>query len=239
MNGQNERFIRTEYLLGKESMSRLADSAVAIFGLGGVGGYALEALVRSGVGTFLLVDFDTVSQSNLNRQILAIQETVGMLKTDAAEKRAKSINPDVNIVKVSEFVSEENIPALLDEYPVNYIIDAIDTVTSKLALVKAAAERNIPIVCSMGTGNKLSPELFTITDVQKTHTCPLARVMRKKLAEQGTPHVDVLFSPETPKKPSVQDEENGRHPPASVSFVPSVAGLMLGGFVVKKISGID
>lgn len=233
---QNERFSRTEQLLGKENMTRLANSCIAIFGLGGVGGYALEALVRSGVGRFVLVDFDTVSESNLNRQILATVDTVGMLKTDAAELRAKSINPDVGIRKVSEFVSAENIPSILGDGQIDYVIDAIDTVTSKIVLIKIAKELGIPIISSMGTGNKLRPELFCVTDIQKTHTCPLARVMRKKLAEEGITHTDVLFSPETPIKLSVQDEENGRHPPASVSFVPSVAGLIIGGYVIKQIS---
>ncbi len=236
MNGQNERFIRTEYLLGKENMQRLTNSSVAIFGLGGVGGYALEALVRSGIGSFVLVDFDTVSESNLNRQILATADTVGMLKTEAAAARAKSINPDASITLISEFVSAENIEKILTTHCPNYIIDAIDTVTSKISLIKIAKKLGIPIVSSMGTGNKLCPEMFEITDIKKTHTCPLARVMRKKLAEEGIDRLDVLYSAELPIKPSVQEEENGRHPPASVSFVPSVAGLMIGGYVIKKIT---
>ena len=239
MQNANERFIRTEYLLGKDNMSLLEQSRVAIFGLGGVGGYALEALVRSGVGSFVLVDFDTVSESNLNRQSLATAYTVGMLKTEAALSRAKSINPDVSITLVSEFVSAENIEAILTAHRPSYIVDAIDTVTSKIALIKIAKALGIPIVSSLGTGNKLCPELFTITDIKKTHTCPLARVMRKKLAEEGIESLDVLYSAEPPIKPSVQQEENGRHPPASVSFVPSVAGLMLGGHVIKKLVGIS
>ena len=234
----NEKFIRTEYLLGKDAMTRLHNSTVAVFGLGGVGGYALEALVRSGVGSFILVDFDTVSESNLNRQILATKNTVGMLKTKAASDRAYSINPDVNIVEIPEFVSAENIETILKNYKPDYIIDAIDTVTSKISLIKIAKSVGIPIISSMGTGNKLCPELFTVTDIKKTHTCPLARVMRKKLAEEGIDSLDVLYSAEQPIKPSVQQEENGRHPPASVSFVPSVAGLIIGGYVVKKLSGI-
>ncbi len=232
---KNEKFIRSEKLLGDEGMRKLSRSCVAIFGLGGVGGYALEALVRSGVGSFVLVDFDRVSESNINRQILATVDTVGMLKTDASEQRAKKINPNVVIHKISEFVDRENISHILESFDVDYIIDAIDTVTSKIELVRVAKQLNIPIVSSMGTGNKLCPELLSVTDIKKTHTCPLARVMRKKLAEEGIAHLDVLFSPEKPVQVSME-EENGRHPPASVSFVPSVGGLILGGYVVKKLA---
>lgn len=238
MLNDDKKFIRTEQLLGKENMSRLADSCVAIFGLGGVGGYALEGLVRSGVGEFVLIDFDTINESNLNRQILATIDTVGSLKTDVAESRAKMINPNVIIHKISEFVSAENISSILQAYDVDYIVDAIDTVTSKTSLIKCAKEFSVPIVSSLGTGNKLCPELFSITDITKTHTCPLARVMRKKLAEKGITHADVLWSTEKPMKPILQEEEEGRHPPASISFVPSVAGLMIAGFVVKKIVNI-
>lgn len=239
MNQNNEKFIRTRQLLGDEAMKKLSASCVAVFGLGGVGGYAVEALVRSGVGELVLVDFDTISESNINRQILATCDTVGKKKTAVAEIRAKSINPDVHIHVVDEFVSEQNLGDILSLCKIDYIVDAIDTVTSKIALIKASSEQGIPVVSSMGTGNKLCPEMLCITDIKKTHTCPLARVMRKKLAECGIRSLDVLFSPEQPIKPTHTETENGRHPPASVSFVPSVAGLMIGGFVVKKLASLD
>ena len=239
MNQNNEKFIRTRQLLGDEAMKKLSASCVAVFGLGGVGGYAVEALVRSGVGELVLVDFDSVSESNINRQILATCDTIGKKKTAVAEMRAKSINPDVRIHAVDEFVSEENVAELLSTYKIDYIIDAIDTVTSKIALIKTASEKSIPVVSSMGTGNKLFPEMLCITDIKKTHTCPLARVMRKKLAECGVRSLDVLFSAEQPIKPSHTETENGRHPPASVAFVPSVAGLIIGGFVVRRLISPD
>ena len=215
----------------------MQNSRVAVFGLGGVGGYAAEALARSGVGGLLLVDFDTVSVSNINRQIIATGETVGQKKTEAFAKRAKMINHEIDIKQICEFVDGKNIEDILRQNEIDYIIDAIDTVSSKTALISCAHELNIPIVSSMGTGNKLDPTLFKITDISKTDTCPLARVMRKKLHDIGIFHTDVLYSPEKPVSVAVS-AENGRHIPASIAFVPSVAGLILGGYVVKKIAGI-
>ena len=237
MYSSEERFDRTINIIGKEAFLRLQNASVAVFGLGGVGGYAAEALVRSGAGTLLLIDFDTVSVSNINRQIIATEETIGQKKTEVFAKRARSINPDIEIKEICEFVNAENIDVILRQNKIDYIIDAIDTVASKTALISCAHELNIPIVSSMGTGNKLDPTLFRITDISKTDTCPLARVMRKKLHDIGILHTDVLYSPEKPVS-FVASEENGRHVPASVAFVPSVAGLIIGGYVVKKIAGI-
>ncbi len=237
MYSSEERFGRTINIIGIEAFSRLQNSCVAVFGLGGVGGYAAEALARSGVGRLLLVDYDTVSVSNINRQIIATEQTVGQKKTEAFAKRAKAINPDIEIIEISEFVSGENVADILKSNKLDYIIDAIDTVSSKVALISCAHLLNIPIISCMGTGNKLDPTLFKITDISKTDTCPLARVMRKKLHEVGISHADVLYSPEKPV--SIESSsENGRHVPASVAFVPSVAGLIIGGYAVKKIIGV-
>lgn len=237
MYSSEERFGRTINIIGIEAFSRLQNSCVAVFGLGGVGGYAAEALARSGVGRLLLVDYDTVSVSNINRQIIATEQTVGQKKTEAFAKRAKAINPDIEIIEISEFVSGENVADILKSNKLDYIIDAIDTVSSKVALISHAHSLNIPIISCMGTGNKLDPTLFKITDISKTDTCPLARVMRKKLHEVGISHADVLYSPEKPV--SIESSsENGRHVPASVAFVPSVAGLIIGGYAIKKIIGI-
>ena len=237
MYSSEERFDRTINLIGREAFSRLQNSTVAIFGLGGVGGYAAEALVRSGIGGLVLVDFDTVSVSNINRQIIAAEETVGQKKTEAFAKRAKSINPDVQIKEITEFINAENIEDIFRQNKIDYVVDAIDTVSSKTALISCAHALGIPIISSMGTGNKLDPTLFKITDISKTDTCPLARVMRKKLREIGIFHTDVLYSPEKPVSMAISDE-NGRHIPASIAFVPSVAGLIIGGYVVKKIARI-
>ena len=181
-NSYDEAFSRTRLLLGDEAMGILSKKAVILFGLGGVGGFALEALVRGGVGRIVIVDYDTVSVSNLNRQIIADTTTLGRLKTDVAAERALRIRPDADIYKLTCFINEENIPQLLESAGrVDYIIDAIDTVSSKLALVEYATEKGIPIISSMGTGNKLDPTRFRITDISKTSVCPLARVMRREL----------------------------------------------------------
>ena len=237
MYSSEERFDRTINLIGKEAFSRLQSASVAVFGIGGVGGYAAEALVRSGVGSLLLVDFDTVSVSNINRQIIATEQTVGQKKTEVFAKRAKEINPDIQIKEITEFINAENIDDIFRQNKIDYVIDAIDTVSSKTALISCAHALNIPIISSMGTGNKLDPTLFKITDISKTDTCPLARVMRKKLHDIGIFHTDVLYSSEKPLS-LILNEENGRHIPASVAFVPSVAGLIIGGYVVKKIAQI-
>lgn len=232
---------RQRMILGDTATEILKTKTVLIFGIGGVGGYALEALVRAGVGTVVLVDCDTVSETNINRQIIADTTTVGKLKTEVAETRCKAINPQVKTVRCDVFADEDNIPRIISQTNPDYIIDAIDTVKSKLAIIKCAKEREIPVISSMGTGSKLDPTRFHITDISKTHTCPLAKVMRVKLRELGVMHCDVLFSDEPPMKAICESELEGnttRHVPGSVSFVPSVAGLIIGGHVVKKLSGI-
>ena len=232
---------RERMLLGDEAVSRLKNKNVLLFGVGGVGGFALEALVRAGVGGVALVDNDVVSLTNINRQIIADTTTVGTLKTEAAKRRALAINPDINIECFDVFADASNIPDIIDKASPDYIIDAIDTVSSKLAIITAAKARDIPVISSMGTGSKLDPTRFRITDITKTHTCPLAKVMRLKLRELGVAHCDVLFSDEVPIKASCESELEGqttRHIPGSVSFVPSVAGLIIGGHVIKKMLGI-
>ena len=233
---------RERMMLGDAAVNSLKDKTVLLFGVGGVGGFALEAMVRAGVGGVALVDNDTVSYTNINRQIIADTTTVGMLKTEVAAKRALSINPDIRVARLDIFATPENIPSLIDEVRPDYIVDAIDTVTSKLSIITAAKERNIPVISSMGTGAKLDPTRFKIVDITKTHTCPLAKVMRLKLRELGVAHCDVLFSDEAPIKAVCESELAGsttRNVPGSISFVPSVAGLIIGGYVVKKLANIE
>ena len=232
---------RERMLLGDEALSRIENKNVLLFGVGGVGGFALEAIVRAGVGGVTLVDNDTVSLTNINRQIIADTTTVGRLKTEVAAERARAINPQINVTRYDVFADADNIPKIIDEAHPDYIIDAIDTVSSKLAIISAAKERNIPVISSMGTGSKLDPTRFSIVDITKTHTCPLAKVMRSKLREMGIAHCDVLFSDEPPIKASCESELEGqttRHVPGSISFVPSAAGLIIGGYVIKKLAGI-
>ncbi len=230
------RFSRTESLLGKEAVAKLNKSSVAVFGIGGVGGHAAEALARSGVGKLILIDFDKVSESNINRQIFALTSTVGKLKCDVARDRLLDINPSLTVVTYPVFVDESNISSILSSERPDYIIDCIDSVKSKVCLAKTALEMQIPIISSMGTGNKIEPQKLMISDISKTHTCPLARVMRRELKAASITHLDVIFSSEIPRQSTV--EENGRHAPASCSFVPSVAGLMLAGYVIKKLGGV-
>ncbi len=232
---------RQRMILGDTATELLGTKSVLIFGIGGVGGYALEAVVRAGVGKVILVDCDTVSQTNINRQIIADTTTVGKLKTEVAGARCKAINPDIEVLRYDIFADEENIPEIIGQTNPDYIIDAIDTVKSKLTIIKTAKGRDIPVISSMGTGSKLDPTRFRITDISKTHTCPLAKVMRVKLREYGITHCDVLFSDEMPAKAVCESELEGnttRHVPGSVSFVPSVAGLIIGGHVIKQLAGI-
>lgn len=226
-------------LLGKEAIEKLKRSRVAIFGIGGVGGYALEALVRAGVGEIDIIDSDEVALSNINRQILATTETVGQLKVDVAEARAKEINPDVKINKYPIFYLPETAN-LFDFSNYDYVIDAIDTVKGKMELVKRANEVGTPIICSMGTGNKLDPTAFEVTDIHKTSVCPLAKVMRGLCKKEGIKHLKVVYSKEIPLTPheiegAEQKGTAGRVSPASCSFVPPVAGFILAGEVVKDI----
>ena len=234
-------FSRTRLLLGSQAMDKLNKATVAVFGLGGVGGYTVEALARSGVGALVLVDHDTISQTNINRQILATTETVGMGKAEAAAQRVKAINPHIQVTAIQKFYCPDTA-AEFDFSQYDYVVDAIDTVTGKLALVTAAQEAGVPILSCMGTGNKLDPTRFQIADITKTSVCPLARIMRKECAKRGIRHLKVLFSTEDPipSDPScLTDEElpEGRRAlPGSVAFVPSVAGLIIAGEVIKDLT---
>lgn len=231
----NDMFKRTEMLLGLKAMEKLKNSKVAVFGIGGVGGYVVEALSRAGVGRIDLIDNDCVSESNINRQIIATTETIGKMKTEVAKKRVKEINPNAEVNCFNLFILPENVNEF-DFTVYDYIIDAIDTVSGKLAIIEKATELNIPVISSMGTGNKLDPTMFEVTDIYKTSVCPLARVMRTELKKRGIKKLKVLYSKETPKKPKNPEiGENGKAVPGSVSFVPSVAGLIIGGEVIKDL----
>ena len=236
----SEQFLRTEMLLGSRAIQRLQNARVAVFGLGGVGGYAVEALARSGVGSLDLIDSDRVSVSNLNRQILATHSTVGMLKVDAARNRVLDINPDCVVRAYPIFYTPETADSF-DFTRYDYIVDAIDTVTGKLALVERAMAVNTPIICCMGTGNKLDASAFQVADISKTTMCPLARVMRKELSKRGIRHLKVVYSQEEAITPTGWEEEAAalgkRQIPGSVAFVPGAAGLLLAGEVVRDLTG--
>ena len=231
-------FSRTALLLGQESMEKLKKAKVAVFGLGGVGGYVAEALARSGVGALELIDHDTISITNINRQLYATHSTVGRYKAEVARERALDINPDICVTARKTFFGPDTA-AQFDFSQYDYVVDAIDTVTGKLALVTAAQSAGVPILCSMGTGNKLDPTKFQIADITKTSVCPLARIMRKECAKRGIRHLKVLFSTEDPIAPLEETTEElpeGRRAlPGSVAFVPSVAGLIIAGEVIKDL----
>lgn len=235
----SEQFLRTEMLLGSQALSRLGNARVAVFGLGGVGGYVVEALARSGVGALDLIDNDRVSLSNLNRQILATHQSLGMQKTDAARERVLSIHPNCRVTTFPLFYGPDTADRFdLSQY--SYIVDAIDTVTAKLLLIQRAKEAGVPIICSMGTGNKLDPAAFHVADISKTSVCPLARVMRKELSKRGIKNVKVVYSTEEALTPTGWEEEAAqlgkRQIPGSVCFVPGAAGLILAGEVIKDIA---
>lgn len=229
-----EQFSRTEMLIGKDALATLKKSSVAVFGAGGVGGYVIEALARSGVGAIDIIDNDTVSVSNINRQIIALRSTIGLLKTEAVKKRVEDINPECKVTVYETFVLPENIDTF-DFGKYDYVVDAIDTVSGKLAIIEKAYNEGIPVISSMGTGNKLDPTKFSVTDISKTSVCPLARVMRYELKKRGIKKLKVLFSTEEPIKPNTEKDERGKVPPGSISFVPSVAGLIIGGEVIKDL----
>ncbi len=228
------QFSRTELLLGKEGVEKLKRARVAVFGIGGVGGYVVEALARSGVGALDLIDKDVVGESNINRQIIALHSTIGQLKTEVAAARIKDIDPEVVVRTHNVFYLPENADSF-DFSQYDYVVDAIDTVSGKIALIERAKAANTPIISSMGTGNKLDPTRFEVTDISKTSVCPLARVMRRELKKRGIENVKVLYSAEEPSPTSIKDEETGKPVPGSVAFVPSVAGLILAGEVVKDL----
>ena len=231
-------FDRTELLLGADAMKKLHNARVAVFGLGGVGGYVVEALARSGVGALELIDHDTVSLTNINRQILATHSTLGMDKAEIAKARALDIDPDIDVIARKTFFGPDTAREF-DFSRYSYVVDAIDTVTGKLALITASREAGVPIISSMGTGNKLDPTKFEIADISKTSVCPLARIMRKECAKRGIKHLKVLFSTEDPispaNNPSEELPEGRRSLPGSVAFVPSVAGLIIAGEVIKDL----
>ena len=227
-----EQFSRTELLIGKENLEKLKNSKVAIFGIGGVGSFVLEALARAGIGNFILVDKDNVDLSNLNRQIIATRKTVGKPKVEVAKERILEINPNAEVEIYKEFFMPET-EGILDS-TISYVVDAIDTVTAKIELVKRAHELNIPIISSMGTGNKLDPTKFEVSDIYKTSVCPLAKVMRKELKARKIKKLKVVYSKELPIKVA-RNEEVIKQIPGSISFVPSVAGLIIAGEVIKDI----
>ena len=233
------QFSRTELVLGKENIEKLKKARIAIFGLGGVGGYVVEALARSGVSNFDLIDNDTVSITNINRQIIATLDTVGKYKVDVMEERILSINKDANIKKYQCFYLPENSNQF-DFSQYDYVIDAIDTVTAKIDIIVKCNELNVPIISSMGTGNKINPLMLEVTDIYKTSVCPLAKVMRYELKRRGIKKLKVIYSKENPIKidQSKVEEESKKNIPGSTSFVPSVAGLIIASEVIKDITGI-
>lgn len=230
-------FSRAELLLGEEALHKLRSARVALFGIGGVGSFAAEALARGGVGHITLVDGDTVSITNINRQLIALHSTVGKEKTAVMAERIADISPETEVETYPVVYGAENRD-LLDFSTYDYVIDAIDTVTSKLILIEEAKKAGVPIISCMGTGNKFHPERFEVTDISKTSVCPLAKVMRKELKVRGIKNVKVVYSKEEPQKPAESPETGKRQIPGSLSFVPPVAGLLLAGEVIRHIAGV-
>lgn len=228
-----ERFSRTELLIGADGLGKLKKATVAIFGVGGVGGYVVEALARSGIGSLALIDPDKVSVSNINRQIIALSSTVGQYKTHAAKARAQDINPDCKVETHEIFYLPENED--IDFSAFDYVVDAVDTVSTKLSIIERAKAANIPVISAMGAGNKLNPAIFEVADIAKTSVCPLARVMRRELKKRGIEHVKVVYSKEEPQPAKAMDEETGKAIPASIAFVPPVVGLLLASEVIKDL----
>ncbi|MFV0363753.1 MAG: ThiF family adenylyltransferase [Suipraeoptans sp.] len=231
-------FSRTELILGEDNIEKLKNATIMVLGVGGVGSHCIEALARSGVGSLILVDNDTVSLTNINRQSIAYHSTIGKYKTKIMEMRIADISPNINVTTYESFVLPENVDDIFVVKP-DYIIDAIDTVTAKLILVEKAREYNIPIISSMGTGNKLHAELFEITDIFKTSVDPLSKVMRKELKARGIDKLKVLYSKEKPidneGRETAEDQGKRRAIPGSVSFVPPVAGLLIAGEVIRDL----
>ncbi len=237
----DDQFSRTRLLLGDDGIEKLKNARVAVFGVGGVGGYAVEALARAGVGSLDLIDNDTVACSNLNRQIIATHDTIGKLKVDVAADRVHAINPDCTVRVYRTFYLPENKDQF-DFSQYDYVVDAIDTVSGKISLVLQAKETGVPIISAMGAGNKLDPSRFEVADLYKTSVCPLARVMRTECRKRGIKHLKVVYSKEPPVTPleSAEDMAPGkRSVPGSVSFVPAAAGLILAGEVVRDLVGLS
>lgn len=235
-------YTRTERLLGAEGMQKLKNATIMVFGVGGVGSHCIEALARSGVGRLILIDNDTVSLTNINRQSIALHSTIDQYKTIVMKEKIADIHPEIEVITHEEFILPDNLESLFTE-DVDYIIDAIDTVTTKIAIVQLALEKRIPLISSMGTGNKLHPEMFEITDIYKTSVCPLCKVMRKELKARNVPGLKVLYSKEQPVDVSKNgaDEEisTKRSVPGSIAFVPPVAGLIIAGEVIREIAGVN
>lgn len=233
-----EQFARTGLLIGEENMQKLENAKVAVFGIGGVGGYVVEALARSGVGTFDLIDNDTVALSNLNRQIIATKDTVGQYKTEVMKNRILSVNPEAKVNVHNCFYLPETAQEFnFSDY--TYVVDAVDTVTAKIDIIMQAQAAGVPVISSMGAGNKLDATKLTVTDIYKTTMCPLAKVMRRELKKRGVKKLKVVYSTEKAIKPIGEVEENTgrRSTPGSIAYVPSVAGLLLAGEIIKDIIG--
>ena len=237
---RDRRFARTEMLVGSTALERLAGASVAVFGIGGVGSYAVEALARAGVGRLTLVDHDVIDVTNINRQIHALTETVGAAKTETMAHRIRSINPACAVREIRAFYQPEMAEQFFPE-PYDYVLDAVDTVTAKIDLAVQCHRRGIPLIASMGAANKLDPALFEVIDIYRTSGDPLARILRKKLKERGIPHLRVVCSRERPRTPAIGEEQPaaGRNSvPASISFVPSAAGLIMAGAVIRDLLNI-
>ena len=239
-----DQFSRTELLIGKDGIKKLENSKVCIFGIGGVGSYVVEGLVRAGIGNFILVDNDKISLTNLNRQIIATTKTLGNSKVQTAKNRILEINPDAKVEVYEEFFMPESKDFFDDT--VDYVIDCVDTVTAKIEIIMRAQKLNIPIISSMGTGNKLDPTKFVVTDIYKTEICPLAKVMRKELRNRGVKKLKVIYSKENPieledslENIGDSNSETKKQVPGSISFVPSVAGLIIAGEVIRDILEIN
>lgn len=231
-----DRYARTAMLIGDGAIARLRGAHVAVFGIGGVGGYVVEALARAGVGALTLVDADTVSESNLNRQIIALTSTLGMKKTEAAATRVHDIDARITVHTRDVFYLPENADTFdLSQY--DYIVDAVDTVAAKMELIRRARAAGVPIICSMGTGNKLDPTAFRVATLEKTDTCPLCRTMRALCRREGIRGVKVVYSSEVPRGETL-DDGHGRHAPGSISFVPAAAGLVLAGEVIRHLCNL-
>ena len=229
-----ETLSRTEALIGERAIEKLKNTRIAIFGVGGVGGYVAEGLARCGVGTIDLIDSDRVSPSNINRQIVALHSTLGRYKTEVMAERIYDINPSSKVNVFNIFY----LPETADEFDFqnyDYVVDAVDTVSAKISIIERAHAQGVPVISAMGAGNKLDPTAFEVTDIYKTSVCPLAKVMRRELKKRGVEKLKVVYSKEEPKSEGVLDEESGKKSPASISFVPSVSGLILAGEVIKDL----
>ncbi len=235
------QFSRTELIIGKQGLEKLHNAKVAIFGIGGVGSFVVEALARAGIGNFILIDNDTVSITNLNRQLIATKKTLGKYKVDVMKERILEINPEAKVTIYKEFYMPDSNSNIIDK-TIDYVVDAIDTITAKISLVMECNKLNIPIISSMGTGNKLKPEMFEIDDIYNTSVCPLAKVMRKELKAREIKKLKVLYSKEEPIKPNqellqqmIDKDDTKKQVPGSISFVPSCAGLIIASEVVKDL----